>query len=169
MVFVLSGAGRAKAGAGSPTWSRPPRAINHRGRKGMMGKAAIRHLSHDAPEALWRLAHQRQDRAQDACVNDGNRHQDLDEDSHQSHSSFQIKVQARGKADLKGKRPSVTLGRWQKQSRRQPTLPRSYPRSTIGPGGLNYRVRDGNGCGPSGMIAGKLVGCQSSVFGCRFN
>ena len=27
----------------------------------------------------------------------------------------------------------------------------------MGPGGLNYRVRDGNGCDPSGMIAGKLV------------
>ena len=27
----------------------------------------------------------------------------------------------------------------------------------MGPGGLNYRVRDGNGCDPSGMIAGKLL------------
>ena len=25
----------------------------------------------------------------------------------------------------------------------------------MGPGGLNFRVRDGNGCGPSGMITGK--------------
>ena len=24
----------------------------------------------------------------------------------------------------------------------------------MGPGGLNYRVRDGNGCVPSGMVAG---------------
>jgi hypothetical protein len=29
------------------------------------------------------------------------------------------------------------------------------PCSTMGPGGLNFRVRDGNGCDPSGMIAGK--------------
>src|SRR2546429_6154880 len=36
---------------------------------------------------------------------------------------------------------------------RSPTLPQGYPCSTMGPGGLNYRVRDGNGCGPSGMIA----------------
>ena len=26
----------------------------------------------------------------------------------------------------------------------------------MGPGGLNFRVRDGNGCDPSGMIAGNL-------------
>ena len=32
----------------------------------------------------------------------------------------------------------------------------------MGPGGLNFRVRDGNGCDPSGMIAGNLEK-QSSV------
>ncbi len=26
-----------------------------------------------------------------------------------------------------------------------------------GPGGLNGRVRDGNGCGPAGMVAGKPI------------
>ena len=30
--------------------------------------------------------------------------------------------------------------------RRRPTLPRSFPRSTIGAEELNCRVRDGNGC-----------------------
>ncbi len=35
----------------------------------------------------------------------------------------------------------------------------------MGPGGLNFRVRDGNGCGPSGKIAGKLL---RTVAGCRF-
>ena len=30
--------------------------------------------------------------------------------------------------------------------RRRPTLPRSFPRSTIGAEELNFRVRDGNGC-----------------------
>src|SRR3989442_1098488 len=49
-------------------------------------------------------------------------------------------------------RPSLSLI----QSRRRPTLPQGYPCSTMGPGGLNYRVRDGNGCGPSGMIAGNF-------------
>ncbi len=42
-------------------------------------------------------------------------------------------------------------------SRRRPTLPRRYHRSTIGPGGLNCRVRNGNGCGPSGIAAGNLA------------
>ena len=32
--------------------------------------------------------------------------------------------------------------------RRRPTLPRSLPRSTIGAEGLNFRVRNGNGCIP---------------------
>ena len=39
-------------------------------------------------------------------------------------------------------------------SRQRPTLPRSCPRSTIGAGGLNFRVRDGNGCFPSAMATG---------------
>ena len=38
--------------------------------------------------------------------------------------------------------------------RRLPTLPRSYPRSTIGSRGLNGRVRDGNGCDPSDTVTG---------------
>ena len=42
-------------------------------------------------------------------------------------------------------------------SRRRPTLPQSFPCSTIGPGGLNFRVRDGIGCGPSGKTAGNLL------------
>src|SRR5262245_42408278 len=40
--------------------------------------------------------------------------------------------------------------------RRLPTLPRSCPRSTIGSRGLNFRVRDGNGCDPSDTVTGKL-------------
>ena len=31
-------------------------------------------------------------------------------------------------------------------NRRRPTLPRGFPRSTIGAEELNFRVRDGNGC-----------------------
>src|SRR5947207_13612817 len=41
-----------------------------------------------------------------------------------------------------------------KLPRQRPTLPRRYQRSTIGPGGLNFRVRYGNGCGPSGIATG---------------
>src|SRR5262245_1081690 len=41
------------------------------------------------------------------------------------------------------------------EPRQRPTLPRRCQRSTIGPGGLNFRVRNGNGCGPSGDATGK--------------
>ena len=33
--------------------------------------------------------------------------------------------------------------------------------STIGSGGLNFRVRDGNGCGPSDVTTGKCSDCQN--------
>ena len=45
----------------------------------------------------------------------------------------------------------------QKVSRRRPTLPDGYPSSTIGAGGLNFRVRDGNGCVPSAIATGKTA------------
>ena len=41
--------------------------------------------------------------------------------------------------------------------RRRPTLPGGFPPSTIGAGGLNFRVRDGIGWDPSAMVTGKLV------------
>src|SRR6266568_1189739 len=37
-------------------------------------------------------------------------------------------------------------------ARQRPTLPPGYPDSTIGAGGLNFRVRNGNGCLPSAMV-----------------
>src|SRR3990170_2703542 len=40
------------------------------------------------------------------------------------------------------------------KSRQRPTLPPGCPDSTIGAGGLNGRVRNGNGCGPSAMVTG---------------
>src|SRR5260370_20824136 len=40
--------------------------------------------------------------------------------------------------------------------RQRPTLPHSFPCSTIGPARLNFRVRDGNGCDPRGKITGKF-------------
>src|SRR5262245_5436752 len=44
------------------------------------------------------------------------------------------------------------------KSRQRPTLPPGFPGSTIGAGGLNGRVRNGNGCDPSAMVTGmKLV------------
>src|SRR4029453_3041827 len=41
--------------------------------------------------------------------------------------------------------------------RQRPTLPHSYPCSTIGGNRLNFRVRNGNGCDPAPMTTGKLV------------
>jgi hypothetical protein len=40
------------------------------------------------------------------------------------------------------------------KTRQFPTLPLGCPSSTIGTRGLNFRVRNGNGCCPSVMIAG---------------
>ena len=44
-----------------------------------------------------------------------------------------------------------------KKSRRRSTLPRSHPRSTIDAKELNFRVRDGIGCGLFANITGKIV------------
>ncbi len=41
--------------------------------------------------------------------------------------------------------------------RRRPTLPRSCPRSTIGARELNFRVRDGIGCGLPAIATGKMT------------
>src|SRR6188768_104642 len=48
-----------------------------------------------------------------------------------------------------------------KKSRQRPTLPPGYPGSTIGAGGLNGRVRNGNGCDPSAMVTG--MKCQRAI------
>ena len=44
-----------------------------------------------------------------------------------------------------------------KYARQRPTLPQGCPCSTIGARELNFRVRNGNGCGPSAIIARQLV------------
>jgi hypothetical protein len=51
--------------------------------------------------------------------------------------------------------------------RRRPTLPHTFACSTIGPAGLNFRVRDGNGWIPRGKITDKIavVGHWSYVVG----
>ena len=43
--------------------------------------------------------------------------------------------------------------------RRRPTLPGGIPPSTIGAGGLNFRVRDGNGCDSAAMATGNRAQC----------
>ena len=44
--------------------------------------------------------------------------------------------------------------------RRRPTLPHTFACSTIGPAGLDFRVRDGNGYFPRGKITGFAGVCQ---------
>src|SRR3954469_20714246 len=49
--------------------------------------------------------------------------------------------------------------------RQLPTLPHSSPCSTIGPAGLNFRVRDGNGWNPRGKITARSAfSTQPSAF-----
>ena len=62
--------------------------------------------------------------------------------------------QAKRQREKKGPR-GKPLGPLEKNSWQRPTLPHRIPCSTIGPGGLNYRVRDGIGCGPSGIATRK--------------
>src|SRR5438132_1093752 len=62
----------------------------------------------------------------------------------------------------KAKPPDRSKAKWGLQNIRQrPTLPRGFPRSTIGSGGLNFRVRDGNGCDPSDIATGILFKCHT--------
>ena len=49
--------------------------------------------------------------------------------------------------------------------RRRPTLPGGYPPSTIGAGGLNFRVRDGNGCDSAAMATGNLAHSSGAAHG----
>lgn len=45
--------------------------------------------------------------------------------------------------------------RWQGVTLKNPAMTYFPVISIIGAGGLNFRVRNGNGCGPSAKIAGK--------------
>jgi hypothetical protein len=58
-------------------------------------------------------------------------------------------------ARRKRRRPASNEAGLQKKPRQRPTLPQNCSCSTIGPGELNFRVRDGNGCGLSGVATGK--------------
>ena len=50
--------------------------------------------------------------------------------------------------------------------RQRPTLPQGCPCSTIGPGELNFRVRDGNGCDLSGVATRKKIEVRARLGGC---
>ena len=53
--------------------------------------------------------------------------------------------------------PPPKRGHCLEKSRRRPTLPGGYPPSTIGAGGLNCRVRNGNGCLSAAMATGNCA------------
>src|SRR5208337_278849 len=57
---------------------------------------------------------------------------------------------------------STIPGRLLERFRRSPTF---APKHYHGPGGLNGRVRNGNGCDPAGMVAGKPAGGLSGHAG----
>src|SRR5690349_15773290 len=56
----------------------------------------------------------------------------------------------------KRKRPASEGLAGHKKMRQRPTLPHGFPCSTIGSGGLNFRVRDGNGCDPTEIATANL-------------
>src|SRR5690554_7191708 len=57
---------------------------------------------------------------------------------------------------------SVVHSAWQR-----PTLPGPCGPSTIGAGGLNGRVRDGNAWFPSAVVTKRISGCHLVVAGCN--
>ena len=69
----------------------------------------------------------------------------------------------------KARRPAPGVGLLVNGARRCPTLPRGLPRSTIGAGGLNFRVRDGSGCFPFAVAAATLWRCPAVVWPCLGN
>src|SRR6266540_3929209 len=55
----------------------------------------------------------------------------------------------------KRKSPPAQAPAGEEKMRQRPTLPHGFPCSTIGSGGLNFRVRDGNGCDPTDIATAK--------------
>src|ERR1700681_3119149 len=66
-----------------------------------------------------------------------------------------------GREDAMGRNekwaPALAGAHFLEVSRRRPALPGGRPPSTIGAGGLNCRVRNGNGCCPAAMVTGNLA------------
>jgi hypothetical protein len=53
-------------------------------------------------------------------------------------------------------------------NRRRPIFPEGCPSSIVGAGGLNDRVRDGNGCDPSAEVTGFPAPTRGMVAGAGF-
>ena len=69
---------------------------------------------------------------------------------HRAHDATRRRDHA-GKRRRNGERPGQVTGAPRVRNRRRPTLPGTLIPSTIGAGGLNFRVRNGNGCDPAAM------------------
>ena len=54
------------------------------------------------------------------------------------------------------------MGPFFEDVRRRPTLPPRFQGSTIGAGGLNFRVRNGTGCLPSAMATETMASARAS-------
>jgi hypothetical protein len=75
-------------------------------------------------------------------------------------------LRAHGSEPRKNGKGQLACANWPLLIRRRPTLPRTFARSTIGPAGLNFRVRDGNGWYPRGKITGNsAISSQPSALG----
>ena len=72
---------------------------------------------------------------------------------------------ARMTADAKV--PPHEAGALRQLFRQRPTLPGEFPPSTIGAGGLNFRVRNGNGCDSAAMVTGNLYAESRSDSGAK--
>ena len=57
----------------------------------------------------------------------------------------------------KARRRRWTTPGLRRDCRQRPTLPHSFPCSTIGGSRLNFRVRNGNGCDPAPVTTGKCA------------
>ncbi len=68
-----------------------------------------------------------------------------------AHKVFRILTAAKREKDPR-RGPLLSL-----EIRRRPTLPGSLLPSTIGAGGLNFRVRNGNGCDPAAIATETFV------------
>jgi hypothetical protein len=73
-------------------------------------------------------------------------------------------ARARSTRQKQKAREGIPLGLFGNKSRRRPTLPHGYPCSTIGSEELNFRVRDGIGCGLFEIITGNpWVACEQAL------
>ena len=108
---------------------------------GRPGTGSMDVSSHSGVDDHWAL------RTPDGWRRDGSRYRAHGQTRHESRN--------RAENDLKGRRRRLPF---KSEIWRRPTLPGTIVPSTIGAGGLNFCVRDGNRCDPSAMAT--KISCQ---------